>query len=222
MLAEPGASAPVTEGERLYLAGARALYDTVGTVDQRRARMVERLREVARRWPHDDEARLFAVLYEMSLDEWSSHDSTDVLRTTAELEEIRDRRPSHPGALHYLIGCSRSGSVRTRTCRRCTRPGTLYDMRTGADAAGRGGRGLLLPFYVSSPLARRADWHGFLLCALSAGTPLAMLAAATLHLEGRRRSGVLGVCGSAAALLSLRAAPHPAFRPFLTGGPPGE
>lgn len=103
VLSEPGASDPATERERIYLASVRALYDTVGSVDERRKRMVGRLREVARRWPEDDEARLFAALYEMSLEEWSPHDSTDVLRTTAELEEIRARRPQHPGAAHYLI-----------------------------------------------------------------------------------------------------------------------
>jgi MFS family permease len=50
---------------------------------------------------------------------------------------------------------------------------------------------VLLPFYVSGPLGRQADWYGFLLSAISAGGLLGMVAAGTLHLEGRRRSGVL-------------------------------
>ena len=103
VLSQPGASAPASDREKAYLSAVRVLYDTVGTIDERRKRMVDQLREVARRWPEDDEARLFAALYEMSLEEWSSHDSSDVLRTTAELEEIRARRPEHPGAAHYLI-----------------------------------------------------------------------------------------------------------------------
>jgi len=61
---------------------------------------------------------------------------------------------------------------------------------------------VLLPFYVSGQLHRQADWYGFLLAAVSAGSLLGLLVAGTVRFEGRRRSAVLSAALVGAALLT--------------------
>lgn len=93
----------VTERERAWLATARSLYASEGSLDERRRAVAEGLERIAERWPGDDEARVFWALYRMSLEDWDPRNEEDVERAAAVLEEVFDRNPRHPGAAHYLI-----------------------------------------------------------------------------------------------------------------------
>jgi len=53
---------------------------------------------------------------------------------------------------------------------------------------------VLLPFYVRNQLCASADWYGYLLAGLSAGTVAGFLLAGTLRLQGRLRASTLLGC----------------------------
>ena len=95
--------AKLTDRERAWLKTARALYAREGSLGDRRRSVAEGLEGIAERWPGDDEARVFSVLYRMSLEDWDPRDEADVERVAAVLEDVFERRPRHPGAAHYLI-----------------------------------------------------------------------------------------------------------------------
>ena len=58
---------------------------------------------------------------------------------------------------------------------------------------------VLLPFYVTDVLQRRADWYGFLLASMSLGSLVGLAVAGSVRLEGANRARVLTVAFSGAA-----------------------
>ena len=63
-------------------------------------RVLERMSE---QYPEDDEIQIFATLALMSFPGFDKEQAAHVVLAAATLEEIYQRNPDHPGALHYLI-----------------------------------------------------------------------------------------------------------------------
>lgn len=94
-----------TERERLYVEAARALYDPESSREERMQAWAGQMQTLAESYPEDDEALAFSALARMSL---PSHNYDDpeadkVTGIAADLENIYQRNPQHPGAMHYLI-----------------------------------------------------------------------------------------------------------------------
>ena len=94
-------SAP-TERERAYMAAANRLFSKEGTELEIETDYAEMLGEIYQRWPDDLDA---GALYALAI-LTTSHDGREFdkyMRAAAVTEEILDRSPLHPGALHYNI-----------------------------------------------------------------------------------------------------------------------
>lgn len=94
-----------TERERMYVEAARALFDPESSREERMQAWSDQMGALAEAYPEDDEALAFSALARMSL---PSHDYDDpdprkVTGIAADLENIYQRNPEHPGAMHYLI-----------------------------------------------------------------------------------------------------------------------
>lgn len=92
-----------TERERAYVDAVRVLFEHRGDIDDRRRSYARVMQELADRFPEDTEAAVFAALAQMSLPDFDGNDVSDVVPVAAVLEEVYKHRPSHPGAIHYLI-----------------------------------------------------------------------------------------------------------------------
>ncbi|MFW6078341.1 MAG: tetratricopeptide repeat protein [Gemmatimonadota bacterium] len=90
-----------TARERGYL---RAVHELFGDGDkpERDRRYAAAMRELAERYPEDDDA---AALYALALlgTAEEGRDPGIYMQAAAVLEELVDRSPRHPGALHYMI-----------------------------------------------------------------------------------------------------------------------
>ncbi|HEX6199217.1 MAG TPA: tetratricopeptide repeat protein [Thermoanaerobaculia bacterium] len=103
--AERAAAAP-TERERAYLAAVELLFAGEGEKDARDEAYAEAMTRLAERWPEDFEARTFHALALEGVAYGGVPDERRfplLMRAAAELEELFDQRPDHPGVLHYLI-----------------------------------------------------------------------------------------------------------------------
>ncbi|HSL83986.1 MAG TPA: tetratricopeptide repeat protein, partial [Thermoanaerobaculia bacterium] len=104
--AERAAKAP-TERERAYLAAVELLFAENGEKHARDEAYLEAMARLAERWPDDFEARTFhalaleGVAYGGGVPD--ERRFSLLMRAAAELEELFDDRPDHPGVLHYLI-----------------------------------------------------------------------------------------------------------------------
>lgn len=95
-------SLAASERELAYVDAARRLFE--GEEHQSRRRAFSRaMDDLAERYPNDDEAAIFAALARMGVPDFELEDAGDVVSVAAPLEEIYQRRPEHPGVLHYLI-----------------------------------------------------------------------------------------------------------------------
>ena len=91
------------EKEQLWFEAVKQRYAPgVSQVNRRRnyGRAVEGLLE---QYPQDDEAKVFAALAVMSFPGFDREQAGHVVLAAAPLEEVYERNPEHPGALHYLI-----------------------------------------------------------------------------------------------------------------------
>ncbi len=94
-----------TGRERMYVEAARALFNPELSMEERRVAWAEQTRAITEAHPEDDEALAFNALAQMTL---PSHDYDDpepqkVTAIASELENLYQRNPQHPGAMHYLI-----------------------------------------------------------------------------------------------------------------------
>lgn len=97
------AKAP-TERERGYLAAVETLYFGTGEKADRDRAYRAAMGQLAERFPEDDEAKAFHALAILGLIRAGDPaDYAEQMRSAAILEEVFDRRPDHPGVLHYLI-----------------------------------------------------------------------------------------------------------------------
>lgn len=95
-----------TAREQGFIDALRPLYRERGNPKGRRA-FAEAMEQLAARYPADDEAVVFAALARMSAARvqrgFTWDDSAFVEPLAAVLEEVYQRRPEHPGVVHYLI-----------------------------------------------------------------------------------------------------------------------
>lgn len=90
-----------TERERAWLKAVEILYGD-GPKARRDTLYAEAMREMHERWPDDENAAAFYALAILG----TSHGGRDIptyMRAAAVAEEVYERNPDHPGALHYLI-----------------------------------------------------------------------------------------------------------------------
>ncbi len=95
------ASKARTQREREYLQTLEVLFDE-GTQEERNNHYSEALRELSETYPDDLDA---AALYALSIlfTTYGGRDYTRYMQAAAITEEILDKNPLHPGALHYSI-----------------------------------------------------------------------------------------------------------------------
>jgi hypothetical protein len=90
-----------TEREKLFLDAVEALYGE-GPKEARSAAYSNAMGEIARRFPDDLEAKAFYALSILGLT-GSVRNTENYMRAAAQAEEVYQKNPRHPGALHYLI-----------------------------------------------------------------------------------------------------------------------
>ena len=91
-----------TERERAYMAAANRLFSEVGTELEIETDYAAMLGEIYERWPDDLDAGALHALGILT----TSHNGREFdkyMRAGAITEEILDKNPLHPGALHYNI-----------------------------------------------------------------------------------------------------------------------
>lgn len=88
-----------------YIEALRTLFDDELTMDQRRKHYAKAMQELSETYPDDDEALAFAALASMTVPnyDYSDPDVRDLVPIASKLEELYQRNPDHPGAMHYLI-----------------------------------------------------------------------------------------------------------------------
>ena len=98
---EERASKAQTQREKDYLHTLEVLFSE-GTQEEREIRYSEALRELHEKYPDDLDAAAFYAL-SILFTTYGGRDYTSYMRAAAITEEILDRNPLHPGALHYNI-----------------------------------------------------------------------------------------------------------------------
>ena len=92
-----------TARERDWLAAIEAFYKDFNTVDQdtRTRNYAQAMEALAKKYPHDVEAKIFHAL---ALNETFDHKSMEpLLKAIKILEPLDKKYPDHPGITHYLI-----------------------------------------------------------------------------------------------------------------------
>lgn len=91
--------------EKRYIKAIRVLYEDEANLGERRKKYAEAMHSLSNQYPDDDEALAFAALARMSVPSYnySNPDVRDVVPIAADLEDLYQRNPDHPGAMHYLI-----------------------------------------------------------------------------------------------------------------------
>jgi tetratricopeptide (TPR) repeat protein len=98
---EARAARAPTERERTYLEAIEILYGP-GPKARRDTLYARAMGQLRDRWPDDENAAAFYALALLG----TSHGGRDIptyMRAAAVAEEVYERNPDHPGALHYLI-----------------------------------------------------------------------------------------------------------------------
>jgi hypothetical protein len=94
-----------SEREKGYVEAVQILYDNELSLEKRRQEYAGTMQKLSDRYPNDDEALAFAALAGMSVPSfnYSNPDVRDVVPIASDLENLYQRNPDHPGAMHYLI-----------------------------------------------------------------------------------------------------------------------
>lgn len=94
-----------TERERMFIEAVAQYFG--GAPERAHAARMQSLADavegVARRFPDDDEAQIFAALYRTVTQDPTEQSFASALRAAAVLEAQSRKHPDHPGAAHYLI-----------------------------------------------------------------------------------------------------------------------
>ena len=128
-----------TAREQGYVEALRTLYESDGDLAARRAAYAEAMRHLTEQYPEDDEAALFRALAEMAVAGFDLDEASDVVPVAARIEAVYQRRPEHPGALHYLIHVYDSPPFA---------PLGLRPARTYADVAPAASHALHMPSHI--------------------------------------------------------------------------
>lgn len=91
------------EREKAYVDAVRILYDSDLSINKRRKQYAQAMRKLAKQYPADDEAAAFSALASMSVSGFDFNSEQDVMPVAEVLEDLYERNPEHPGAMHYLI-----------------------------------------------------------------------------------------------------------------------
>lgn len=94
-----------TEREKGYIEAVRILFRGGENMEVHREPYAEAMMALAEKYPEDDEALIFATLAKISSQGYdiNNPEPEKVVEVAAPLEEIYERKPDHPGVLHYLI-----------------------------------------------------------------------------------------------------------------------
>ena len=94
-----------TERERDYLEAVAAYYQDFKTRSERERQVAraQAYEALAKKYPADDEAQIFAALYTAGTQTQSDQTYAAYLKAAAVLEEQFKKHPDHPGVAHYLI-----------------------------------------------------------------------------------------------------------------------
>ena len=98
---EERASKAQTQREKDYLHTLEVLFSE-GTQEERELRYSEALRELHEKYPDDLDAAAFYAL-SILFTTYGGRDYTSYMKAASIAEEILDKNPLHPGALHYSI-----------------------------------------------------------------------------------------------------------------------
>jgi tetratricopeptide (TPR) repeat protein len=90
-----------TERERAYLEAVRILYGE-GTKEDRDVAYAAAMRRLHERYPDDHEAAAFCALSLIGTSH-AGRDFRTYMQAAAIVEEVLEKNPEHPGALHYAI-----------------------------------------------------------------------------------------------------------------------
>jgi len=93
----------LTDREEMFIDAVQALYREDATMDERRRAYADAMQSLADTYPGDDEAAVFNALAAMSVPGFDFSNPDDVVPVAAVLEDVYQRNPAHPGAMHYLI-----------------------------------------------------------------------------------------------------------------------
>lgn len=91
------------EREKAYIDAVSILYNSDLSLNERRQQYADAMKKVMELYPGDDEAAAFWALGAMSVSGFSFNSKNDVMPVAKVLEELYERNPEHPGAMHYLI-----------------------------------------------------------------------------------------------------------------------
>lgn len=94
-----------SEREKAYVKAVRALFDPGRGMDERRRAYAEAMKRLSESYPEDDEALAFSALADLSLPshDYDNPEPEKVVAIASRLENLYQRNPEHPGAMHYLI-----------------------------------------------------------------------------------------------------------------------
>ena len=94
-----------TERERDYVDAVAAYYQDFGTRSERERQVAraQAYEALAKKYPVDDEAQIFAALYVAGTQTQSDQTHAAYLKAAAVLEDQFKKHPDHPGVAHYLI-----------------------------------------------------------------------------------------------------------------------
>jgi tetratricopeptide (TPR) repeat protein len=94
-----------TERERDYLDAVAAYYRDFATRSERERQIsrAQAYEALARKYPNDDEAQIFAALYVAGTQTQADQTYAAYLKAAAVLEAQFQKYPDHPGVAHYLI-----------------------------------------------------------------------------------------------------------------------
>ena len=100
-----GAIGAKTERERMFIEAVAQYFGGPGerTHGARIRSLADAFEKVARRFPDDDEAQIFAALYLTVTQDLAEQTFASALKAAEILEAQSRKHPDHPGAAHYLI-----------------------------------------------------------------------------------------------------------------------
>jgi len=91
------------EKELLWFEAVKQRYEPGENQINRRRNYGRTVEGLLEQYPDDDEAQVFAALAVMSFPGFDREQAGHVVLAAAPLEEVYERNPEHPGAIHYLI-----------------------------------------------------------------------------------------------------------------------
>ena len=98
-------SPAMNDREQAYIQAVKLLFEEKAGMGERRRNYARAMNNISGQYPDDDEATVLAALADMSLPSYnySNPDPKKVVDIASRLEELYQKNPEHPGAMHYLI-----------------------------------------------------------------------------------------------------------------------